>query len=538
MSTRPNIVIFLADDLGYSDIGCYGGEIRTPNIDLLADQGVRLSNFHNTPRCSPSRASLLTGLHPHQAGIGVLNTDDSKDGGYKGNLNDNCSTIAELLKMNGYATAMSGKWHLSNSVVTPNGAWPTERGFDFFYGTLVGCGSFYQPGSLTRGTTNVESDADDPEFFYTDKIADEAVGFISDHIESKGAESPFFLYVPFTAPHWPLHARPETIASYNGVYDKGWDAIREERFDRQKKLGVIPERTQLSPRDPSVPAWEDEPYREWQTQRMQVYAAMVTEMDEAVGRVIEEIKTKGLLENTIILFMSDNGASDEALPLFEYDVFREFRKILRQETRAGEPVHIGNDPLVPPGGEDTYASYGRGWANVSSTPFRLYKLWTHEGGVATPFIAHWPEGDVKVGKVLENPFQLVNVMPTILEATQTSYPKERNGIEIHPLPGGSMLGALRGGDQSNDQLWWEHVGNAALLKGNWKLVRQYDWPWELYDISKDRSETVDLSGKHPDIVKELSEEWERIAEINGVIPFRKTLEIYKNRGLGWRYAID
>lgn len=528
MNRRPNVVIFLADDLGYSDIGRFGAEIRTPNLDRLADAGVRLSNFHNTPRCSPSRASLLTGLHPHQTGIGILANDSSAEGGYAGTLNDRCITMAEVLRSHGYTTAIRGKWHLSNSPNTPNDAWPTNRGFDSFYGTLDGCCTFYWPGTLTRDTTNVEAEAvADPDFFYTDAIADESVKFLKE----KNPEQPYFLYVPFTAPHWPLHARQETIDSYSGVYDVGWDVIREQRLARQKRLGVIPEYTELSPRDASVPAWENEPDREWQVQRMQTYAAQVTEMDTAIGRVLEQIQANGEWDNTIIIFMSDNGACAEALPFNEFERFRRADNLVRRTTRDGRPVKLGNDPTVPPGGEDTYASYGKGWANVSNTPFRMYKRWTHEGGVAAPFIFHWPAGDLADGQVLTNAFQLVNVAPTIYEATGAAYPSDRHGIELPPLPADSMLSALRGGDAENPQMWWEHLGNAAITRGHWKLVREYDWDWELYDLSVDRNELVDVSAQHPDIVKALSDEWQRLAYLRGVIPYRKTLEIFRNRGL-------
>ena len=274
-----NVVIFLADDLGYSDIGCYGGEIKTPNIDSLAARGVRMSNFHNTPRCSPSRASLLTGLHPHQTGMGILANDDSAKGGYTGKLNDRCITLAEVLKAEGYTTAIRGKWHLTPSNRVPDDAWPTNRGFDTFWGTMTGCGTYYQPGTLTRGTENIDHEADREGFFYTDVIADQSVDFLKSH-KSKSPDKPYFLYVPFTAPHWPLHAREKTIAEYDGVYEAGWDKLRETRLKRQKELGLLPEYLELSPRDEGVPSWEDEPNREWQVRRMQVYAAMVTEMLE------------------------------------------------------------------------------------------------------------------------------------------------------------------------------------------------------------------------------------------------------------------
>lgn len=536
MPSNPNVIIFLADDLGFSDLGCYGSEIRTPNLNALAAQGVRLTNFHNTPRCSPSRASLLTGLHPHQAGMGILANDDSADGGYRGKLNDRCWTAAEILRSVGYATAVRGKWHLTPSVRTPDDAWPTRRGFDSFYGTLTGCGSYYQPGTLARDLTSADAEAADPDFFYTDRIADEAVDFLTGHAE-RCPDRPYFLYVPFTAPHWPLHARPETIDRYAGVYEAGWDVLRRARFEKQGSLGIIEDWVGLSPRDPAVPAWEDEPNKEWQAARMRVYASMVEEMDQAVGRILGAAEAVGLRDDTIVIFLSDNGASADAVPLIELEHFRERRDILRVETKSGQAVRIGNDPLVTPGAEDTYASYGRAWANLSNTPFRLFKLWTHEGGIASPFILSWPEGGVPSGQVIDVPYQLVDVLPTLLEAVGATYPSTREGVPVTPLAGESMLGTLRGSVAMEKTLWWEHVGNAAIQRGRWKLVREYDWPWELYDITTDRSELNDLASSHPDVVSELAAEWDDLAERHGVIPFRKTLDIFRQRGLGWIHAI-
>lgn len=523
-----NVVIFLADDLGYSDIGGYGGEIRTPNLDRLANQGVKLSNFHNTPRCSPSRASLLTGIHPHQTGIGILTGNNEAEGGYAGNLNNRCATIAEVLKANGYITAITGKWHLTNSPNKPNGAWPTERGFDNFFGTLDGCATYFRPGTLTRGLENIEHEAENnPDFFYTDAIADEAVKFLAE----KPAEKPYFLYVPFTAPHWPLHAREETVKSYAGTYDAGWDVIRAKRLERQKALGIIPQETELSPRDARVLAWEDEPEKQWQSRRMEVYAAMVTEMDNAIGKILKQIEDNNEWENTIIIFLSDNGACSETLPLDEIAEFRRAKNLMDTRTRDGRKVVLGNDPDVMPGGEDTYASYGVAWANVSNTPFRLYKRYTHEGGVMSPFIIHWQAGNLANGKVNTSTFQLVNVAPTLYDALGVTYPDNLNGSKLEPLAGGSMLPALISAESANSQLWWEHIGNAAIIRGKWKLVRQYDWNWELYDLTTDRNELKNLASANPDLVAELSAEWEKLANQYGVIPFRKTLEIYHNQGI-------
>ena len=525
-----NVVIFLADDLGYSDLGCYGGEIKTPNIDSLAENGIRMSNFHNTPRCSPSRASLLTGLHPHQAGMGILAKDDSAQGGYTGKLNDRCITLAEVLKQHGFTTAIRGKWHLTPSNRVLDDAWPTARGFDSFWGTMTGCGTYYQPGTLTRNTENIDHEADGKDFFYTDAIADESVDFLKSH-KLESPEKPFFLYVPFTAPHWPLHARETTIKEYVGVYEEGWDKLRITRLKSQQELGLLPSYLELSPREPGVPSWEDETNHEWQARRMQVYAAMVTEMDQAIGRILDQIRASGDWEDTVILFMSDNGASADPMPLIELQYWRERSDNLRTKTKDGRDVRIGNDPLVMPGGEDTYLSYGRGWANLSNTPFRLFKLWAHEGGVASPFIAHWPKGNLHVGEIFDQPFQLTDVMPTLLELLEAKYPSERAGVELPPLVGQSMLGTWKGADVANPTLWWEHCGNAAIRSGRWKLVRQYDCPWELYDIDTDRSELTDLSAKHPQIVLELTRKWEEIAKENGVIPFRQIMDIYDNKNL-------
>ena len=527
-SKATNVIIFLADDLGFSDIGGYGGEIRTPNLDRLAGSGVKLSNFHNTPRCSPSRASLLTGIHPHQTGIGILTGSNAAEGGYAGNLNTRCATIAEVLKSNGYITAITGKWHLTNSPNVPNGAWPTDRGFDNFFGTLDGCATYFRPGTLTRGLENVESEADkNPDFFYTDAIATEAAKFIKE----RPSDKPYFLYVPFTAPHWPLHAREETIKSYAGTYDAGWDAIRAKRLERQKSLGITPKQTELSPRDARVLAWEEEPEKKWQARRMEVYAAMVTEMDTAIGKILDQVEKNNEWDNTIIIFLSDNGACAEALPLDDISEFRRAKNLISTRTRDGRKVVLGNDPDVMPGGEDTYASYGVGWANVSNTPFRLYKRYTHEGGVMSPFIIHWPEGKLKSGTVNTSTFQLVNVAPTLYDALGVTYPASLNGNTLEPLVGGSMLPAIQSSDTQSSQLWWEHIGNGAIIKGKWKLVRQYDWEWELYDLTTDRNELKDLSGANPQIVAELSVEWQKLADQYGVIPFRKTLEIYHKQGI-------
>jgi len=532
---RPNVLLVLVDDMGFSDIGCYGGEIRTPTIDRLAREGVRFAQFYNTARCSPSRASLLTGLHPHQTGIGIL-TNDDRPRGYPGTIDRRCVTIAEVLKAAGYATCLAGKWHLASQMHVPNAAWPTRRGFDRFFGTLTGCGSFFQPGTLTRGETNVEDEALAPGFYYTDAIADEACAFIAEHT-ARCAQEPFFLYAAFTAPHWPLHAREEDVAKYRGVFDAGWDVLREKRMARLRETAIVDGALALSARDPTQPAWSDAPDKAWQARRMEVYAAQIDRMDQALGRIVGAIEQAGRLDDTLVVFLSDNGASDEGLPLVELERFRQRKDILRTRTRDGRAVRIGNEPAIVPGPEDTYASYGRAWANLSNTPFRYYKRHVHEGGIATPLIVRWPAGDLAAGSVARAPHQLTDVMPTILEATGAAYPERFDGHEIPPPEGRSLLPALRGRDTADAPLYWEHTGNAAIRSGRWKLVRDHPQPWELYDMEHDRTELHDLAAAHPEVVRDLAARWQQWADRVGVIPWRVTEEIYVERGLLPREAM-
>jgi arylsulfatase len=531
---RPNVVLMLADDMGFSDLGCYGGEIRTPNLDRLAAHGVRFTQFYNGARCSPSRASLLTGLHPHQTGIGIL-TNDDRPRGYPGTLNDRCVTLAEVLKAAGYRTAMSGKWHLAAEMHAPNAAWPTRRGFERFFGTLTGCGSFFQPGTLTRGETNAETEALDPGFYYTDAISDEAVDFVRDC--GNTPDTPFFLYVAYTAPHWPLHARDEDLARYRGAFDAGWDALREARIARQKAIGLIAADTRLSARDPSQPAWRDAPHRDWEARRMEAYAAQIDRMDQGIGRILDALDHTGARDDTLVIFLSDNGASDESLPLVELSRFRQRSDILRLSARDGREVRIGNEPSIVPGGEDTYASYGRAWANLSNTPFRYYKRWVHEGGIACPLIVHWPAGALDEGKFARVPGQLTDILPTILDATRAAYPAQRDGHEIAAHEGHSLLPALRGEAVQPHAQYWEHTGNAAIRRGRWKLVRDYPGAWELYDLAHDRTELDDLALREPRVVADLADAWSRWARRVGVIDWAVTLDLYAERGQPAREAM-
>ncbi len=522
---RPNIVLILADDLGFSDLGCYGSEIRTPAIDQLAADGTRLARFYSTPRCSPSRASLMTGLHPHQVGLGIL-TQDDRPFGYRGSLSEDSVTLAEALKAVGYSTCLAGKWHLTSDVHEPNAAWPTRRGFDEFFGTLVGCGSYYDPGTLTRGEASSTEALSQPQFHYTDAIADFATAFIE---KQEHAEQPFFLYAAFTAPHWPLHALEADIARYDGVYDVGWDTTRDRRLNRMRQLGIATEKWSLSPRDADVPAWSDVQHPEWEASRMQAYAGMVEQMDRGVGRILTALESSGRLENTVIVFLSDNGASDEEMPLYDMESFLLRADLVRKETRDGRKVTIGNEPSIRPGGEDTYASYGAGWANVSNTPFRLYKRWAHEGGIATPCIVRYPKGGVVRGAVLQDAYQITSTFPTLLEMAGVEYQHVDCATGATPRSP-SMLGALQGKGAQTAPLCWEHTGNAAIRAGSWKLVRRFRHDWELYDVNNDPIESEDVSHKQVRVVAELSAAWQRWATAAGVIPYEVTVDGYLARG--------
>ena len=527
---KPNVVIILNDDMGFSDIGCYGGEIDTPNLDRLAANGLRYSQFYNTARCSPSRASLLTGLHPHQTGIGILTYSTGPEG-YAGDLNRRCVTIPEVLREQGYRTYLSGKWHIASSLKEPSDAWPLQRGFDRFYGTIIGAGSFYNPNTLTRGNDNVEHEAEqDPEFFYTDAISDQAAAFVREH-RDESPDAPFFMYVAYTAPHWPLHAHEEDIAKYKGRFDAGWDALREERLDRLVKAGIIHPSWQLTDRDPTQPPWTEAERRDWLLRCMEVYAAQIDRMDQGIGRILAALEETGQLDNTLVLFLSDNGACAEDIPtgVTARELVDELM-IAKATTRRGEPVRFGNDPDIVPGGEDTYQSYGTAWANLSNTPFRLYKHWIHEGGIATPLIAHWPHGIREGGALRHNPGQLPDIMATILEVTGAAYPTTYRGNDILPCEGESFAPSFDKAGQERGPMFWEHEGNAAVRVGKWKLVRKYPGHWELYDMDLDRTEMHDLAAQHPERVREMTVQYEAWAQRCGVIPRERILELMKQQG--------
>jgi arylsulfatase A-like enzyme len=480
----PNILLIMADDLGFSDVGSYGGEIPTPNLDRLAAEGVRFTQFYNASRCSPTRASLLTGRTSHAVGIGHLNGP----GIYPGDLDPETPTVAELLREAGYSTYMAGKWHVT-PWPGPGHNHPTRRGFDRFYGILASIRSFYNPPSLMRD--DEELPPPEGDYHFTDAVTEAAVGFLEDHDPSK----PFFLYVAHAAPHWPLHAREEDIARHIDRYRAGWDAIRAERSRRLSEIGL------LAPRDERVPPWETAEPKEWLARRMAVYAAMVEQMDRGIGALLETLERRGMAESTLVVFLSDNGGCAEEIgPEGRASHFP-------RRTRDGRPIRLGNGTEIDPGPEDTYASYGIEWANVSNTPFRLFKSFVHEGGIATPFIARWP-GVLEAGETRPQVGHVIDLLPTFLAAAGAAAPAELEGRDL-----------FHGDPEEPRTLYWEHEGNRAVRRGDWKLVAVHGGPWELYDLRNDRTELDDLAAVHPDRVGELAALYDAWAERSGVRPW-------------------
>lgn len=528
---RPNIIVILSDDMGYSDIGCYGGEINTPNLDRLAAGGVRFSQFYNTARCCPTRACLLTGVYPHQAAVGHMVDNKGLDG-YQGDLSKNCVTIAEVLKSAGYSTCATGKWHVTRNMNPdgPKDSWPLQRGFDRYYGTLQGAGSYYDPGTLMRDNTPISAFAD-PEykptkFYYTDAISDHATRFVDDHHRAT-PNRPFFMYVAYTAAHWPMHALEEDIAKYKGKYDGGYEPIRRARFERLRKMGLIHPEWQLSPQEGD---WDAVKNKAWEARCMEVYAAMIDRMDQGIGRLVETLRKNAQLENTLILFMQDNGGCQEAmgrsgdqkreanptLPKIAADAIR--GDVRPKQTRAGYPM-LGS-PNIMPGPEDTFISYGMGWANTSNTPFREYKHFVHEGGISTPLIAHWPAGISRRGELEHQPGHLIDIMTTCVALSGASYPTMNKDRPILPMEGRSLVPAFAAKPISREAIFWEHEGNRALRVGNWKLVAKYPaGKWELYDMENDRTELHDLADAQPQRAQEMARQWEAWAKRTKALPW-------------------
>ena len=536
---RPNIILIMCDDVGYSDMGCYGSEINTPNIDALAQGGVRFTQFYNTARCCPTRAALMTGLYSHQAGIGHMMDDHSEKVGsaYTGELSKNAVTIAEALKTAGYSTYMTGKWHVTK-VTNPKDAankhnWPIQRGFDRLYGTIHGAGSFFDPNTLTRDNTFIspfdDAEYQPKEFYYTDAINDHAARFVTEHTKSS-PEKPFFMYMAHTAAHWPMHAKEADIAQYKGKYDAGYDAIRAARVEKMKRLGLLDERWKVSPQ---AGDWSKVDDKAWESRCMEVFAAMLDCMDQGIGRLVETLKKNGQYENTLILFLQDNGGCAEGMgrgpngkPRADAPSLAVLAKdylqpdMIPKQTRDGYPMRQGKG--VMPGGADTYIGYGEAWANVSNTPFREYKHWEHEGGISTPLIAHWPQGiaESRNGKLEAQPSHLIDIMATCVDLGGGAYPKELNGNAIQPMEGVSLKPAFQGEPLNRPQpIFWEHEGNRAIRIGDWKLVSKHRGGWELYDMTTDRTEMNNLAATQLDRVNDMSAQWDAWAKRVGVAPW-------------------
>lgn len=514
MSTRPNVVIIVADDLGFSDIAPFGGEIDTPHLTRLSDRGMRMSSYYVTPRCSPSRAALMTGHHPHSVGIGVLNTDNGP-GGYRGSLTTEVPTLAERMKGHGYATGLFGKWHLSSELTTPCATWPTRRGFDEFRGILQGSSGYFRP-ALRDGEDRVP-EADLPEDFHlTDDISSRATEFIR---RRASAGVPFLAMLTYTAPHWPLHARPEEIAKYRDRYRAGWDGMRARRLSGLHRQGLMTGIDAVPADEQELPAWGED--AEWETERMAVYAAQVEAMDRGIGQVLDTLEEVGIDDDTLVMFFSDNGGCSEELAVDSPD----FPKPIEpRTTRAGERVRFGNDPSLMPGPPATFQSYGQSWATISNTPFRKWKRWVHEGGISTPFLVSWPDGGIPTGGTVSSALgHVIDILPTVMDVLG----------EPDLAEGESLLEAWRSPESAGEDrtLCWEHTGNSAVRRGRWKLVREWDGPWELYDMDTDRIESRDQASDQPALVADLLQEYQAWADAHGVLPWQAVLDDHVARGL-------
>ena len=480
---RPNIILIMCDDMGYSDIGCYGGEIHTPNLDRLASQGMRFRQFYNNAKCTTTRASLVTGLFPRRSG---------------GLLTDKMVTLGEVLGGAGYQTSLSGKWHLGSGKTTH----PYHRGFQSFYGLLDGCCNFFDPsirdpkykgGRIRLFGENDKKITEFPNDFYTtDAFTDHAIGCIKKAAES---DKPFFAHICYTAPHYPLHAKPEDIKKYVGKYLGGWERLRQDRFARMKKIGILDDRYKLTETDPKSYDWESS-NKEWEDQRMAVYAAMIDSMDQNIGRILSTLKDTGKDKNTLVLFLSDNGGCSE---------------------EPGGRAAKGKKPKLIPGPKEYYTAVGPAWGWAQNAPFKRYKSWCFEGGIRTPFIAWWP-GKIEANTFTDQVGHIIDLMPTLLDFAGTKYPATFQGKEIIPAEGVSFKTTLL--DQatfSRPPLAWEWSGTRAVRIRNDKLVwNKPQKKWELYDLSKDPAEGVDLSDSNPDKAKAMSEFWFKWAEKTGI----------------------
>lgn len=506
---KPNIVLILADDLGYSDLGCYGSEISTPNLDKLASGGLRVKQFYNNSICAPSRASLLTGQYQHKAGVGYFNVDLGLPA-YQGYLNKSSLTLAEVLKSNGYTTLMCGKWHVGNE----EPYWPNQRGFDHFFGFISAQSPYFisstsgqSPRGMGMGALNLMIDnkhytPSGDNYYLTDDFGDHAVHFLDDQKQEK---KPFFLYMAFNAPHIPLQALPEDKDKYKGKYDQGWDAIRNKRTVRQVQLGIKDAKQTVAQKDPKNPDWKSLTAAQQRTwiNNMETYAAMIDRMDQNVGKVIRKIHELGQDNNTLIVFISDNGAPSDNVN--SASPGNRIAPVGRNvQTPLARPVQV-NFALSTP-----------------NTPLKEYKNTMYEGGISSPFIAYWP-GMIKAGQIKTGNIHLIDIAPTFYSIVKANYPDVYNGMSSFILPGVDFSQLLLKGRevQRQEPLFWERAGNRAVRDGNWKLVSKFpSETWELYDLSKDRGEINNQAATHADIVKRLSNAYGVWAKATGVVDFK------------------
>ena len=482
---RPNILLIMSDDMGFSDLGCYGGEIETPNLDRLAKKGLRWTEFYGTGRCWPSRATIMSGR-------------------YSNSLTDNQVTVAQLLKKAGYQTAMSGKWHLSRTPSEKNA--PINRGFDDYYGTIGGAGSYWLPPKLTRNDHYVKPDSTD--YYYTEKIGTEAVRQIRDFAKS---DKPFFQYVAFTAPHWPLHAREELIRKYIKRYSAGWFALRKERYRRMLDIGLIDkQRWPLPEPEPVVEDWKTADHKEWRIRNMSVYAAMIDHMDQQIGQIVKALKDTGSLDNTLIIFTNDNGACSEHL---HGDAWGTAENVLEWAEKNGKKISVGDNMNVKTGGPLTFHSVGRNWANAQNTPLRRYKANVHEGGACVPCIMHWPKGlKHPPGTITRQRGHMVDILSTCIDLAETSYPETFNASTLNQNEGTSLVPVIKGAKKNPHRpYYFNHAGTHAVIKGDWKIVREggKKGPWHLYNITREKTEITDYADKMPEKVKQLAQLWQK-----------------------------
>lgn len=533
----PNVIVVLADDLGFSDLGCYGSEIETPNIDRLAERGARFSNFHVAPLCSPTRASLLTGLNPHAAGVGFVANIDPGFPGYASELPDHQPSMAEVFRANGYGTFMVGKWHLTKEQELHEAgdrrSWPLQRGFDQYYGFLEALTNLHNPHRLFEGNSVVQMDDYPDDYYLTDDLTQRAQRMI---LESKAAdpEKPFFLYYAHGAVHAPLHAKQEDIERHRAQYDQGWDRVREQRFKRIKQLGLLPDTAELPPRNSEpgeeVPAWDDLSSDEKRlfARYMEIYAAMVTSIDDSVGGLLQTLEALDALDNTLFVFLSDNGASREGMERGTSFYFR---------GRTAEPGRISHTDadlrtdltrISEMGGPTTWPHYPRGWAMVSNTPFRLYKTTTHAGGHQVPLVVSWPRGLEGRGRVVRDQYTYVgDLLPTLIELLDLEMPDERDGQPRQDFDGTSVARMLLDPSARSWQReqYLECVGNRAYHRNGWEVVTHRrpltpfsEERWSLYDTATDPTQCHDLADEYPERVEELVQAWERAAWDNQVFP--------------------